>query len=357
MAGTGTSTDPYIVNSWAEFLEYNTVDYIGKYVKFPKRAIDLSIAYPQGLFTGLTIYPNIIGRTGSSIWRNLCVFGSNNTMLDFKGSVSNLIVQNVFATGVNKVFKFGGQVDMSEFGCRVVGGSTLTIFDAQSINVNDSAFYLQADASSEINLGSVELNDSNVEFYLNAPTVDTTGAIVNATRFDGKVIANTAFVAGINQGSEEYNQSLWNVLVDSEYVTLADSDYVCYFNSDRMAFTDGSSGWIGVSDTNLGNETYLESVGFSIGDDSPWAIVGGYPVNEGQEPKASIVGSFMRSATSATNTSLIEEINVPNATESIGRYGFNQARRLPNISLSDDCTYYATSFYNSTEITGGTLIE
>ena len=357
MAGTGTLTDPYIVNSWAEFLEYNTADYIGKYVKFPKRVTDLSIAYPQGLLTGLTIYPNVIGRTGASIWRNLCVFGSNNIMLDFKGSVSNLIVQNVFATGVNKAFKFGDQVDKSEFGCRIVGGATLTIFDAQSVDINDSAFYLQADASSEIDLGSITLNDSNVEFYLDAPTVDTTNTTVNATRFDGKINATAAFVAGINQGNEEYNQSLWNVVVDSPSVTLADDNYVCYFNSDRMAFTDSLGGWIGVSNTNLGNETYLESVGFAIGDDSPWVILDGYPVNEGQEAKASIVGSFMRSTTSATNTSLIEEINIPNATENIGRYGFNQARRLPSISLSDDCTYYATSFYNTTEITGGTLIE
>ena len=322
MAGTGTQTDPYVIQNWEEFLEYNTEEYIGKYVKFPRRAIDLSIAYPHGLFSGLTIYPNIIGRDSRSAWRNLCVFGSNSTALDFKGSVSNLIVQNIFASGIRKIFKFGGQVDDSEFGCRVLGDATLTIFDAQDIDIRDSAFYLQAEASSEINLGLGILSDSNVEFYLSAPVVDTTGMLVNATRFDGKISASTSFTAGINQGDEEYNQSLWNVTVDSDAVNLADNSYVCYYNSDRMALSSSSGSWIGVSSSNLGNEDYLENIGFVIGGDSPWLILDGYPINEGRNASNSRIGSFIHSATSSNNTSLIGEINIPLEMRGIGRYGF-----------------------------------
>ena len=85
---TGTSTDPYIVGSWEEFLEYNTDTYTGSYVKFKNNSgrtisYDLAHLYPSGFNRGLIVYPHILGN--GVTWKGF--FSKNGQYgIDFKGT-------------------------------------------------------------------------------------------------------------------------------------------------------------------------------------------------------------------------------------------------------------------------------
>lgn len=364
---SGTLNDPYIVNNWNEFLEYNTFEYEGSYVQFNARKIDFGRIYPKGHIGGLVIYPNILG--GNCHWYHLCLLslggGGMINALEFKGDVKDLYIDALYVEGGDNLFVPHGNMECVYITCQVFGAQWLDLFgvpsqyygnDANDLTLTNCEIDIRASHSRQISFNggnrTIYLENTLVNLDLSAYYDISFGNIImTASMFQGYIRAAVMVLIQMSQSYPIENaQSLWNVKTicnTVRYINMPDTNR-CHYNVDKTTFTDTTPefDWIALTNDELEDATALIDAGFPVGGDSPWELIDGELENVNWVVFNKL-GAFTQNIT-------LRRVDFPMFLRSIGHYSFSVAQ-LPEVTLPPPCTYYATSF--STTVHGGILIE
>lgn len=366
---SGTYADPYIVKEWAEFLEYNNSNYVGKYVKFAgasRKFIDLGMAYPNGT-TGLVIYPNIIGN--NMHWTHLCVWGVLSTTkgIKFMGTVENLFIDAAYMSDVRSAIELGGDVTKLHATCEVDSSRDVYVFEGQSPTLTGCQMEFKIKSPQNIRvLNGTQIEFKNCEIYYdwNCDTAEFNNMKLSACEFRGYVTATTKidFTDVAQDTTETYPETLWDMTASAPSTTYTDgSSEVCFYNSDKMIFDNTPASWVAITTATIASETAMNNAGFTTGGSSPWNYtfgslgqddwftpirLGGFSgngqLNRFNAPPKDFSGGAVRVG------------NMPLGATEVGRYAFNKTI-LSETYLPSACTYYSTSF-NGT-VHGGTLID
>lgn len=385
-SGTGTLQDPYVVRSWEEFLEYNTEDYLGDYVKFAgSRKYNLARSYPSGVNGGLTIYPNILGN-GVSL-ENLFTRGGQFG-IDFKGSIDNLRINAMYVydlgiDGCGILFE-GETITKLTLIMEVLTSANMyafkhaigddTVFEDCQIEAkcvcrsgaNRFIYFMGGGQNNKVALNNCDIYLDWTGFYsasFNTPTE------LNATLFRGYVdsLGYRVGFYDFKQGTEaDYPESLIDIkfnATEAYYESyVGDTSAKVYFNADKMPpfneYSDENQ-WVGLTTAQITNESALNSAGFRTGGDSPWVFdeASNYIEQEDWSRMARL-GAFNNTTQLAHINSEITGVNFaifPLSTESVGRYSCT-VTHLDEAVLPSACTYYNTTFAGK-PVSGGTLIE
>lgn len=359
----GAYNDPYIVSSWAEFLTYNTSEYIGEYVKFNVN-IDFSLIYPNGSSGGLVIYPNIMGNDRH--WSRLAIISrtASTIAVEFKGTVENLYIDALYAKVVGGLIMSTDDIVGLHMTAQIDNNGATYIFGSYSlsdeINLIDSEIDIRVRTNGQIYFHNpsitAKLKNTSVNLNWQCPMnpVNITNVEMDASMFTGNITTGgTATIAICQKSPYENTQSLWDVKTSARQVfcqQVYGSSDQCYYNTDKTTFSGDTLDWIGLTTEQLADETELESAGFPIGGDSPWILeLGKIENNSWTGYRNNKLGAF--------NVCVgLYNVQIPISLQSIGRHSF-QINTIPSVTLPNDCTYYSTSFRPGMTIEGGILIE
>lgn len=383
---TGTSSDPIIVESWAEFEEYNTVDNIGTYIQFKNnrqnnQKYDLSKSYPHGLTSGLTVYPNILGNNVH--WARLCFLGENASMtaIKFMGTVDSLYIDGVYAKNIATFLhpsakltdvRVTAEIENGAYDLNVFGESnTQTTLDFEECEFDIHAKTkrsIYVNAASSLNTMYLTNTDIHVNFALSNDyhlafaqfyAIDMTSSRI---RGRVKVDGNDGRILLAMWQHYPYNntQSLWDVKANASTVRFSETQTgdTLYYNTDKTTFETTPTNWIGLTTAQLQSEVALEAAGFPIGGDSPWRLTAQGVLYNDELVEIDLLGAFGGNVIYAVNAKESDKSVLPPASlQSVGEYSFAHLSGVNQIVLPSTCTYYATSFAGNTHITGGILIE
>ena len=392
---TGTSTDPYIVGSWEEFLEYNTDTYTGSYVKFNNNSgrtisYDLAHLYPSGFNRGLIVYPHILGN--GVTWKGF--FSKNGQYgIDFKGTVDDLNISGMLVYDAWSLITFEGSTYTNlKLSAEMISSSDLYVFNR---NVPNNLVFDNCQMELKCTCRSGALRSIYLAYGVQATThtfnncdiyIDWRGW--NGVGFNIATTLNATLFRGYAQGqwrvtfwdfkqgtSVDYPDTLIDVFFDVPAATYSswtgDTHAKLFYNSEKMpefltpSGTYGvSTDWVGLTSAQIGSETALNTAGFHTGGDSPWIFVEAkHYVDQEDWVTMKRLGAFtdnvqFRNCNSARKTSggsSVRQAIMPPNTQKLGRYSFN-INQLTDAILPSACTYYATTF-NNIPVSGGTLIN
>ncbi len=263
MTGTGTEQDPYIVETWAEFVSaFNETD---KYITFPDdTVIDFNdIQDYSGKLTGRyntvqgngVFFKNITMDTGvfiSATQKNK-FYDMNFTNLYFSGD-SNFISSpnnNDWCHFINCQFSgvFLGSSSFNDSGDKIYFGT--------NINSVGCGFNLQLTEQAKFRKTSYTQYCYNCQLTLDCESSATDRS------FD---IYNSLIEGNIGGA----NRSIWavNCIVNADIettLTNSNTSSISVLNSDKIKTGGSSSGFATVTAEQLQNAAYLSSIGFPIG--------------------------------------------------------------------------------------------
>lgn len=380
---TGTSTDPYVVSSWEEFIEdYNNNSYAGSYVKFTnnrRTEYNLAKSYPSGVSGGLVIYPNILGN--GAAWKNLYTYGGQFG-INFIGTVDNLQVEALYVKDSQQIAKFDADISNVIMSAEITTSAELYVmnkgatsnitFDNCQMDLkcicregaSRTLYFIGGGESKTVTMNNCEMRLDWQGFY---SIQFITPTILNACLFNGYVQADGDMVRfyDFKQGTTvDYPESLIDIDFDADSIYYdsytSDTSAKVYYNSDKTPdFADGSltNAWVGLTNAQIASETALNNAGFHTGGDSPWIYVDGNVRQEDWE-ELEMLGalSYPVNGLAFCNSYYNgKECIVPLSAQSIGRYAF-AGNTFKKVILPANCTYYKTSF-SGKPVTGGILIE
>lgn len=289
MTGTGTQTDPYIVDSWAEF--ESVVTKSGVIIKFnpdaENKVIDMNEIYPEGCPSyNVGSFSNIYGNSWeirNLYLKNSVFYGGAITIngfkfTNFRHESSQAFLQGRF--GYRSLFEkniFSGITNSTGFLTPLVsGGDYGTVIDCYNnsfdlIISDDITFQLADYIKAESTKKDVMFNNIKIQLTGNSK-INPNGLFgeCNHHNFANNrinVIANVGCDFPIVKESSGFSG---NVILGSNTGTIRPlSSGTCsgvnIYNSDTLNYTGTDSRFKGCTTEQLRSAEYLQSIGFAIG--------------------------------------------------------------------------------------------
>ena len=289
MTGSGTQTDPYIVDSWAEFESVVTKSRV--IIKFnpdaENKIIDMNKIYPEGC----PIYT--IGRFSQvhgNGWeiqnlylKNPLFRGGGVTISEFKFTSFNHETSQAFllgTSGYRSLFEkniFSGKTCSTRFLTALVsGGDYGTVIDCYNNSFgltvyNDVTFQLANYLNASSDKKDVMFNNIKIQLTGNSK-INSNGLFGECNHHNFvnnriNVIANTGCDFPIVKESSGFSG---NVILGSNSGTIkplysGTCTGVNIYNSDTLTYTGTDSRFKGCTTEQIRNAEYLQSIGFAIG--------------------------------------------------------------------------------------------
>lgn len=305
MTGTGTKTDPIIVNSWSEFVSANTDNY-QKFIKFAdsdNKTIDFNNISSTGM-SRITIRNCI----DFNDWTLINFYSENERIFNIEVSsftgidwiIKNLNFLNFYhinskgrfihisylASGLKDLIyncKFSGCInyaDNSQFIYSSSGGVNFRVLSC-SFNIEGKCgtnfdFVLGTSNSAQLTATNF-VKCQSVHFKLNL--TQSSGSICKAT-----VLKECLIEGKINMTSEQTEVAMVVGDASSDKVDIGGNnvcllninkpiwycqkgDNILVYDNTQSTFTENSVNAVGCTDAQLTDAEYLSSIGFTIGVD------------------------------------------------------------------------------------------
>lgn len=257
MTGTGTQTDPYIVDNWIDLVAANNKSGTA-YIKFADGGgvIDMNEAAPYGVSNVFKSDKYIDGN--GWIIKNIHTTGE----FSYAKSVSNLTLLNVYA---ENDFIYGYNLSnciiTGKFGGRV-------IFSGYSVNVDRCSFNIDCFGSSSTLTETDHYSSRYIKF--NHCIIKFSNASFYQKKFVGTNFDHCTITGNTNQTGSCFNScSVYNSIFDIEApnmeMTLNGGSGICIANTEKAPNVSVSGIWKGVTTAQMSDAEYLAGIGFPIG--------------------------------------------------------------------------------------------
>lgn len=294
MTGSGTQTDPYIVDSWAEFESIGINSNSSVYVHFnpdaENKIIDMNDIYPEGC-PSYSIGSSKIYGNGWEI-QNLylknplfyaatygVISGFKFTSFRHETSSPFLSAEYSYNNAYGCLFEknsFTG-ITRSNVFLGISGSSTIEVYN-NSFNLmisDDVTFRLANGITDEYGNYKKDIAFNNIKIQLTGNSKINSNGLFGACNHHNfvnnriNVIANTGCDFPIVQ---EANGFSGNVILGSNSGTIkplysGTCTGVNIYNSDTLNYTGTDSRFKGCTTEQMRNAEYLQSIGFAIGVD------------------------------------------------------------------------------------------
>lgn len=263
ITGTGTQADPYIVDTWADFV--SAFNENNKYITFPDDTV-FDFNEIQNYASQLTGTQNIID--GNDVcFENITMDSGVFISSTYKNSFSNINFKNIYFSGnanfissrsnnswcyfINCKFSgilqgesvFNNSGDKVYFGTNINSvGCGINLRIAEQAKFMDSGYYCYC---------------YNCQFVINC----------NSSATDGTIRVINSILQGAIGGASRTLYAT-NCIVDAEITTALTNSHsasVSVLNSDKIGVDGTNSGFIAVTTAQLKDESYLQSINFPIG--------------------------------------------------------------------------------------------
>lgn len=284
MTGTGTQNDPYIVDTWPDFV--TAIGTSGAYVRVADDTVwDMNSIAPEGITQSLQVNANVDGN-GATI-NNLHVENLSAVQINISGYLENIKLTDVYAKATSGNYYFIGTSDSNKSG---EVGKYISItgkFYGYGINSSNKRIYAVfgdrsgtsfMSCSTNVELyGTAQLckDDSNWDY--NSPMLVNCNLkyvrlpISGVYAWQNRIVVKNSWVEGseyttvcISNSSEN---SIFNVSAFGD-ITGGNSRTCLIWNSDKIASGVTVSSNIKLcTEAQLQDAAYLASIGFPIGVD------------------------------------------------------------------------------------------
>ncbi len=259
MTGTGTQTDPYIVDNWTDFASVASSS--EKYIKFADGGgvIDMNDEAPNGISYSVISSSYVDGN--GWIIKNL--YNKNNSFTT-GGSISNISFLNVYSESEfiynTSLYKC---VVSGKFGSEFFSTYYKKSVDRCSFNI--ICFGTNGYLTNTHNIGGeyavfnhCKINISNASSYYK--------------KFRYANFYNCAFTGETNQTETLFDSNnLYYSVLDVEApdidVLLSNASSICIANTEKAPNMRALGNWRGVTTAQMSDAEYLASIGFPIGVD------------------------------------------------------------------------------------------
>lgn len=266
MTGSGTQTDPYIVDNWADYRQiYRSSAYIEWDDSAQNKVIDFNEIQPSG-FTSAIAFSRYTKFNG---WKFVNLFTMHSNPLFFGsagGTLDGFVLENFYwiTTSKTESILINFEANYSNFSTLkncVISGK----IECQNSCRLTHAHFHESSANIAVNSGNFTLTNHSVRHAdvildVDAPTVKLTDESIINSRFSGKIHAETPIICG--NSTSGYN--VFDLLADqpAEYSGKG----VMVYNSDKMT-ASGDGNHKPCTSGQLKNPEYLASLRFPIGVD------------------------------------------------------------------------------------------
>lgn len=290
MTGTGTQADPYIVDSWSEFV---SVADKAVYITCPENSVwDMSEQLPDGLTNAVNILSNEFNGNGLVI-KNLyanggsLVLGNSNYYITIKNvsfidlstsSKNSVIFRHVYRKG----YYYGRAFQNCKFTGAITSG-TLFMLPGADGNYTDIVFTNDGDKSCSFDIflgeGTTfnEINSTSfIDCYIKLSGHTSTAFVGKYTRcyFSGE----SPFAGAYGIDSQHITNSVLDIVIPqgSKVSITSLNAKKCVINKDKLLggyYADPSARYVPIEVTTeqLSDAEYLRSKGFAIATEEPYA--------------------------------------------------------------------------------------
>lgn len=284
MTGTGTQNDPYIVDTWPDFV--TTIGTSGAYVKVADDTVwDMNSIAPEGLAQSLQVNANVDGN-GATI-SNLHVENLSAVQINLSGYLENIKFTDVYAKATNGNYYFIGTSDGNKSG---EVGKYISItgkFYGYGANGSNKRIYavfgdrlgtLFTSCSTNVELyGTAQLCKDTINSEINAPLLVNCNIryvrlpISGVYTWQNRLKVKNSWVEGSEYTtvyvSSSSENSIFNISAFGN-VYEGNSRTCLIWNSDKIASGVSVSSNIKLcTEAQLKDAAYLASIGFPIGVD------------------------------------------------------------------------------------------
>ena len=270
ISGSGTEQDPYIVDTWSDFQQVNTLAYTDSYVKFSGQGFVSLVLQNRSGYDGLEIFPHLDGN--GFTFRDFYSSGSNPMV--FYQEVKNLNILNFCYIGdSNSVFYFKGNADNLRINGIAIGNTSTTVFAFDedclmwnsSLNIlsTSSNFALIKDSNGGIAYSHIDLSVSATSSACIAESSST--PTISNCLFTGSINSPTITNVLMNSNTFEYN--VYDLTLSSAISVIGDGSNLISasaYNNEKMTVTTASNSIISCSSEQMIDSAYLRSHGFAM---------------------------------------------------------------------------------------------
>lgn len=263
MTGSGTSSEPYIVDNWADFMTIDTssAEIYVRWADSENKIIDFNDIQPEG-FSETVKFPAHVDFYGWTL-KNFHSTASQAFMGVSSvnhSSINNLVIKNFYYTG---------QYFMRYMNCwncifsGIANGVSSVIFGHSSnFSCCSGNLRMHSDSESNVFSGSTCRNsDMILDISGNRFSITYDCKVYNS-RFSGKIQINGTNIL-LNIGYS----CVFN-LESNKPLSCSSATGISVFNADISEKTSGSpNNFVGVTSGQLKNAEYLYNIGFPIGVD------------------------------------------------------------------------------------------
>lgn len=271
MKGSGTQTDPYIVDNWEEFVTIDTssAEIYVRWADTENKVINFNHIMPEG-FSETVNFPAHVDFNGWTLrnFHSTAIY-SFKVVSSTSSLVENLIFENFYVTSqylmygsfllknciISGISQYrGNNIFLS--GCGLQSCSV-------NLNANASGYFTFMNGSGFTSPKS-QIANSDIILDISCTSDASIGdIIIKNSRISGKIQANAS---SITLGNSSSMSNVFNI--DSNCPLKYSSSAISIFNSDMSEkSSDNNKNFLGVSAEQLKNAEYLYSIGFPIGVD------------------------------------------------------------------------------------------
>ena len=284
MTGTGTQNDPYIVDTWPDFVA--AIGTSGAYVKVADDTVwDMNSIAPEGLTQSLQVNANVDGNGVKIV--NLHIENLSAVKINFHGYLKNVNFTDVFAKATNSTYYFIGRsrnVRSGEVGRNIsitgkfygygTSGSGKMVY---AIFGDDSDTSFMSCSTNVELYGTAQLCKDDSNWMYNSPMLVNCDLkyvrlpISGVYAWQNRIAVKNSWVEGSEYTtvciSDSSENSIFNVSAFGD-ITGGNSRTCLLWNSDKIeSGVSVSSGIKLCSEAQLQDAAYLASIGFPIGVD------------------------------------------------------------------------------------------
>ena len=284
MTGTGTQNDPYVPSTWAEFV--TAIGTASAYVSVPEGTVwDMNEIQPTGITSAITVAAYRVDGNGSEI-RNLFFNGGYFTMPTNPSTnyhtFADFIFSNVLIESGSSFVRTPSTSNWQYFtlsgckvSCKIIDGCFAKWGNSgQSQHILLSGTSLNADISGNGTIAYRESATYGLILWLTNANIMLSGRMAGSAN-NADIVANNSLirgdwntVSGLRFSTSEHTSQYSILDVDipaSSYLQSNGSLNKVLVNSDKIASgATVSSGFTQVTDAQLHNAAYLDSIGFPI---------------------------------------------------------------------------------------------
>lgn len=359
MTGSGTQTDPYIVDNWNDLI--SVINHIGVYIEFDNNSenkiIDMSKIYPMGIGNISCGFKSLNGNDWT-IKNIYCPYDNlflNNKNVKSDISFENLNIINVYkknsklsnmdALFISTSLYYRFYLKKCKISCVIEDESSYD-FPAtfsKHTNIYNSSINIKSYSKFLIPFGQYNLKNNlanNCDINIHTQTDSKTITIFDHMSIDNSKISGVIENIG-NFSLNSSNPMLSVIDLKTNYSKKINSSKKGLINSDKAPNIIAGTNTSLVTTEQMIDFDYLTSIGFPISTTTGWMIKNG-ELKTDQMPDMELIGAF------ANDTSLTKVV-IPKSVKFIGENAFRNTA-LSSVKISSDCVYGSESFPESCNI-------